>query len=1574
MSDNVQDRSRNKFDLWERKLLDLTARNALLNCKLKGKAVPLLVTSCCDAEDLISQDKDYAVLPRTDAGENEDKTPKIPDVDLEFGKISDTSAFASVLTEGINADKPGIYTPLTEKEYDDRMKQLYRSARLAVEEDGAGTLFLACGFLKWTEEGKEPYYAPLVLVPVELKRKLGLGKYAMKKTDADVSINITILEKLRQDFDIDIEELGGELPSDAAGVDVKAILDTFRGAVAHKDTWEIVDACVLGMFSFSQFVMWNDLHNHREEISTNKIVKSLLQGGLTWEYEDMERSAAAFTDDGSVYLPISADSSQLYAIKRAKDGASFVLHGPPGTGKSQTITSMIANAIADGKKVLFVAEKKAALDVVYSRLGKIGIAPFCLELHSNKVRKSYVLDQLELAMAERAKAVATSGGGYQTMLENVKARRAELDSYMTALSEPRSCGYSLFEMLNVYGTNKAYPDVILDEGFELDMSEAKVDACRAALGELKASGKGLSGVLAAVKATEYSQDTKVQLAPELDSLEQAADRLDSAVRAFAAAYPKLGSAEDFASVRRLADAVERYTKARAEILKDWAPEFLALDGAAKKAELTAAQSKMVLFRNGAVSKVYDSVKSFDKSGAHRSDLGAQLDALNAYKSEYAGYGFEADSPKMTPVMTDLLVSKDEYSKAYDAVRARLGLEDEALMPDSGSIASVKAVIADIRANENSIRSKTIFNACAARCAELKISGVVKAFEEGVIGEDQLEPAFEKAWSKLMACGVIDSTPVLKGFSGKIFDEKVKQLAKISGDFELLTRQEIYYQIASKLPEIKDITAAASSGLGTLQKAIKSKGRNISIRSLLTGIQELILNITPCVLMSPMSVAQFIAPSDQPMFDMVVFDEASQLPTCKAVGVIARGKEAVIVGDPKQMPPTSFFKEQVFADEDPETEDLESILDDCLAVNMPETHLLWHYRSRHESLIAFSNKAFYENKLYTFPSVDDQVSLVTMTKCAGSFDSGKTRTNEAEAASLTEELVSCFRDSEKSKRTYGIVTFNIQQQSLIEDKIDEECRKDPEFEKWAFGREEPIFIKNLENVQGDERDVILFSVGYGPDSEGKQSMNFGPLNRDGGWRRLNVAVTRSRCEMKVFSSIEPETLRVTDATPEGVKAFKQFLMYAEGSANWDADIQMAVAGEGNSPVIDRSAKFRGVADDICARLEAMDYEVERGVGDSGFKVDLGVTKKGDNRYCLGILIDGAGVNKNDSAYSREISQPGVLRGLGWNILRIWSIDWWEDPDAVTDAIVAAIEKPAEEEPAPAAEVPAEAVPEEAAHEEQPAEEGSADGAEQPADEPVGDGPEQSAEESVGEGPEQSAEEGEIPITHFTDQVDSENETEAEAEAEPDDEAGDVKKKTESLDEAPVQYLAWTHNLSEMSSSEFRNALNTPMLAQAVREIVEAEAPISFDVLVDRLCEACGITRKSPQIVERCDYLVKYCKIHRTAQNLSEHPTPDTRKIFLWHYEGEEDGIPEHYRVPAEGDKPRDAQDITFQEAARCAIYVCKTQFGMPREDLIKQTSHALGFKNSGGWVGNLSEAAVNFAVSRGELSETPLKIV
>lgn len=370
-----------------------------------------------------------------------------------------------------------------------------------------------------------------------------------------------------------------------------------------------------------------------------------------------------------------------------------------------------------------------------------------------------------------------------------------------------------------------------------------------------------------------------------------------------------------------------------------------------------------------------------------------------------------------------------------------------------------------------------------------------------------------------------------------------------------------------------------------------------------------------MLMSPLSVAQYLDPNRTP-FDLVIFDEASQLPTSKAVGALARGEEAIIVGDPKQMPPTSFFASNMFDEENADTEDLESILDDCLALNMPETHLLWHYRSKHESLIAFSNNQFYENKLYTFPSVNDRESKVTLVKVNGIFERGKKRFNKKEAELIVEEVKRRAKDDELRKYSVGIVTFNINQQNLIDDMLNDACAEDPELESWIYNETEPVFIKNLENVQGDERDVILFSISYGPDEDGKISMNFGPLNREGGWRRLNVAVSRARYEMKVFSSLSADQINLSRTKAEGVVALKEFLEYAAGKTTLLDEI--TIKGKG--------VKATGIAGTIKAFLKNNGYESDILVGRSEFKIDVGVINPGNTEnYILGIILDGDSYN-------------------------------------------------------------------------------------------------------------------------------------------------------------------------------------------------------------------------------------------------------------------------------------------------------------------------------------------------------------
>lgn len=577
-----------------------------------------------------------------------------------------------------------------------------------------------------------------------------------------------------------------------------------------------------------------------------------------------------------------------------------------------------------------------------------------------------------------------------------------------------------------------------------------------------------------------------------------------------------------------------------------------------------------------------------------------------------------------------------------------------------------------------LREWIAWNAAAAEARELGLEPVVEAYVGGMPHE-QVRPAYLKAMAKGLAVRYIDLEPVLSAFSGGVFREKIAQFKRLDQELTALTRQEIFCRLAASVPDCTR-EAAQSSELGILQRAIRSNGRGMSIRRLFEQIPNLLPRLCPCMLMSPISAAQYLDPKREP-FDLVVFDEASQLPTSKAVGALARGRNGVVVGDPKQMPPTSFFAANTVDEDNLDTEDLESILDDCLALNMPQTHLLWHYRSRHESLIAFSNSCFYENKLYTFPSVNDRESKVSLVSVEGTFDRGKTRQNQAEAEAVLEELKRRCHDPELSQYSVGVVTFNISQQNLIDDLLTEACGADPGLEQWAYGSEEPVFIKNLENVQGDERDVILFSVGYGANQTGKVSMNFGPLNRAGGWRRLNVAVSRARNEMKVFSSLAPEQIDLSRSSAEGVAALRAFLEYAQGG-------QLELDEKALGRVHGRKT---GIADSICAALEERGYQTQCAVGKSDYKVDIGVVDPGrPGRYLLGILLDGKGYSAAKTVRDRELAQVDVLHGLGWNILRIWTMDWWDNRQKELERVFACLENLKSQPVKPAA-LPKAAVP-------------------------------------------------------------------------------------------------------------------------------------------------------------------------------------------------------------------------------------------------------------------------------------------
>jgi very-short-patch-repair endonuclease len=400
--------------------------------------------------------------------------------------------------------------------------------------------------------------------------------------------------------------------------------------------------------------------------------------------------------------------------------------------------------------------------------------------------------------------------------------------------------------------------------------------------------------------------------------------------------------------------------------------------------------------------------------------------------------------------------------------------------------------------------------------------------------------------------------------------------------------------------------------------------------------------------------------------LVVFDEASQVRPVEAFGAIMRGKQVVVVGDNKQLPPTSFFDALLDTDEVDEdnlTTDMESILGLFAARGAPERMLRWHYRSRHESLISVSNHEFYENRLVIFPSPDKEqgdLGLIYHHLPDTAYDRGGTRSNVGEAKSVAEAVMEHAR--KRPELTLGVAAFSTAQMQAIQDQLELLRRKDPSCESFFAAHPfEPFFVKNLENVQGDERDVIFISIGYGRTAQGYLSMSFGPLNLDGGERRLNVLITRARRSCQVFTNLTADDIDLARSNARGVRALKTFLQYAHSGR---LDVPEATGREPDSPF----------EESVLSTLRSVGYQVETQVGSAGFFIDLAVIDpETPGRYLLGIECDGATYHSARSARDRDRLRQEVLEGLGWRIHRIWSTDWFRNPEKELKRTVEAIEE-------------------------------------------------------------------------------------------------------------------------------------------------------------------------------------------------------------------------------------------------------------------------------------------------------------
>ncbi|MEO6994613.1 MAG: DUF4011 domain-containing protein [Lacunisphaera sp.] len=1358
-----------RIDQWKSKLLDLSLRNRLLNFKETKTTIRILSTAPEKVEDELAASHELSLRPKPKLMSEED-----PRNAATYTKQQRSDALHEHLRDELSQGR--LHTVLDESENARRLTELYRAARIALDENGTNTLFAAVGFLEWreTEFGDRVLRAPLLLVPVELKRKSVLEGFTLRRIDEETRLNVTLMEMLRQNFGKEIPGLD-PLPEDDSGVNVARVFQLFRDAVRDLVGWEVKTEIWLGQFSFTKFLLWKDLADRLDDLTRNRIVHHLVHDAGGQYPNPPDDITPAGLDDQfhprDIFCPRSADSSQLAAVMAAAKGHDFVLEGPPGTGKSQTITNIIAHCLSQGKRVLFVAEKRAALDVVHRRLREDGLEPFCLELHSNKTGKADVLAQFDRTLKFIDQSTTPDWVNRTAQLEKL---RDSLNAYSRALHRQNPCGLSAYHCLDYLLPRKDETVVRLDDWPSiLETSSDTLEEARLVSRLLQERSRPLGPLsdhpLAPLGCTEWSPTwaertfDRIRALEKLSSVALEATRellqwlrctsntasreklihLSALAESLLAPEP-VGAAFATTPWHELAadldiwiELVRERTELRIILASYDEVRLLALDLDALQAKWTSAQTAWFLpkwLRIGNVRRQLRSVRT-DSARPEVGELATVLNAairlrainaqlvaaaptaqaclgvlwakgepsadalikarawgeplharmlacagddlvwLQQMRQLFAGLFSEgaATYAANTPIGERLVRYREalaRFVEAYEAFATEVRLRREIFDSAPDHLIAVQALTERLPAAWDKIREWCSWQKVRHQGLALGLAPVIETLESPDGHTFDLPALFERSFRRAILFASIESSVALREFFGREHTERIERFREVDEKLASLTRDLIRAKLSAGIPRDQLQNDTPKAEIGLLRKEIAKKTRHIPVRQLLSRIPTLLPKLKPCVLMSPLSVAQYLEASHE-SFDVVIFDEASQIPVWDAIGAIARGKQLIVVGDPKQLPPTNFFNSSGDEEDDltpEEHKDLESILDELMTNGLRHKRLQWHYRSRHESLITFSNRQYYENDLLTFPSPDAGHGGVRFKYLPEArYDKGKSRTNRGEAVALVDDLVARLLKTDGPRRSYGVVTFSQAQQKLVEDLLDQKRREHPEIER-HFGDEppvegEPVFVKNLESVQGDERDVIMFSICYGPDETGKISMNFGPLNRDGGERRLNVAVTRAKHEVLVYSGLHADQIDLTRTRAKGVRDLKYFLDYA------DRGPKALAAATTASGQVEADSEFEKM---IADRIRKAGYEVHHQVGCSGYRIDLAVVDPtAPGRYLLGIECDGATYQRAATARDRDKLRQLILEGLGWKLHRIWSTDWWHDAGKEMDLLTATL---------------------------------------------------------------------------------------------------------------------------------------------------------------------------------------------------------------------------------------------------------------------------------------------------------------
>lgn len=1165
------------------------------------------------------------------------------------------------------------------KNIEDTLFDLNSFNRQEQQETGHNIVYLAVNELEWTAKGQEEKRkAPLYLCPSEIYRNIR-GEYRFCVKVNESFVNPVLKVYLYQEYGIDFSELLNQ-PHE----DYNKQIQVMKFAIGRQNGWKIIEnVCGLSVYPVPNQAIWKGLQD--DQLLKHDIVQGFLEGAMTWD-NNVKVDIDAAEEPTDIYT-FQADDSQREVIESTFKKRAQVIIGPAGNGKSQTIANIITEHMRKGQKVLFVTEKPTAMEVVADMLNQAEMTPFYLMLPDGKGTVAGLHEKVEATLRYVANYHGKQNSSLDVKKKIYKDAYDRLEQFRIFMKKPVVQGKSLAQLLEEY---EQFKDYVLDEYCLTD-------------GEVLNHESAENVMESFAEMMKNHPDVQTEYLPFINCLDLSDEERSKALVLIDQALAKmsvlkqkiwnlgdrlkvdmngLSERDQILRVMTYASALQKcpvYGPSFKVVTKEQDEEFGELlhltkelmastpgsyhyedvgdtlwtkvDEHQQKAEETdwSVLSKFAIQDSfSGISKeqmaeikkkqTYDKYcMALIKQAEGRSE--AEKEGLqNAANNIVQGNGKELLED--IKILNLVYKSYMELQKTAEVMIIR--------NTDAFAMKYPDKMMADLFSEWKKCQDKLvdikIYMANSKKAEDIGLGNVIRHMEENILTEklsvEDMMQTFRKARCRYNIEKICKEHPEWTDFARVDYAVCLKQYRENEEILREAYRKDILNEIVSHMPDLKE-GSADNPELGALQRLIRRESKQTSIYKIFDEAFHTLQQIFPCMMMGPESVAEYI-PAAVMDYDIVIFDEASQLPSYKAMIPISKGKKCVFIGDEKQLTPTTFFKKNILDEDGTETPQ-EAILEDAIVTSMPQKMLRYHYRSQYENLVAFSNDRYYHKEIVTFPGSDTQVKGVEYIYVEdGCYDRGGARNNVKEAEKVLELIQKIYKElPEDTTDTLGVITFNMEQMRLIRKMLKEALHEVPDLKRPLY---ELVDVVNLEACQGKEWDRTILSTAYGRDKEGNFSTNLGPMTRDDGGNRLNVMITRSRKHLYVVTSLTPDMFG--DEQKAGNKDLRDFLAFAKGDLKLDSR-EVGVGKEA-----------KGLMASVVKHLEDKGYQVHTNIGSSSCKVDIGIISEENYAYKLGILLDHF-ENEAHSVRDEEIIIPAILANKGWKLYRLHALNWYEN---------------------------------------------------------------------------------------------------------------------------------------------------------------------------------------------------------------------------------------------------------------------------------------------------------------------------